>query len=226
MAATMKTRKKIKPGKSWKSWKSGQILGVLALFAGAALAGGCSGNQEFLGQKRNAPDEFAVYSRAPLSLPPDFSLRPPAPGAPRPQTVVPRKDAIKAILGNRAPSAGAAGAKEPNQLGQVSPGIQSLLRQSGGLDADPMIRTTVNRESSILAEEDDRFASKLIFWRGPKETGKALDPEKEGQRLRKATAEGKPLAEDAKPQPTIQRPKEHRQTQRERKGFWGWLFFD
>ena len=31
------------------------------------------------------PDEFAVESRAPLTVPPDFDLRPPEPGAPRPQ---------------------------------------------------------------------------------------------------------------------------------------------
>jgi len=212
-----------------KTKKISRTLGIAALFAGAALAGGCSSTENFLGQNRDAPDEFAVYSRAPLSLPPDFSLRPPAPGASRPQTVAPRKDAIKAILGNRTAQTGGAsatGIKQASQPGTLSPGIQSLLRQSGGLDADPMIRTTVNRESSILAEEDDRFANKLIFWRGPKETGKTLDPEKEDQRLRKASAEGKPLAEDAKSQPTIQRPKEHRQTQQKRKGFWGWLLFD
>ncbi len=32
-----------------------------------------------------SPDEFAVESRAPLTIPPDFDLRPPQPGAPRPQ---------------------------------------------------------------------------------------------------------------------------------------------
>ncbi|MGH7063561.1 MAG: DUF3035 domain-containing protein, partial [Stellaceae bacterium] len=31
------------------------------------------------------PDEFAVESRAPLTIPPDFDLRPPEPGAARPQ---------------------------------------------------------------------------------------------------------------------------------------------
>ena len=33
---------------------------------------------------KRAPDEFAVVRRAPLIVPPDFDLRPPDPGAPRP----------------------------------------------------------------------------------------------------------------------------------------------
>ena len=38
-----------------------------------------------MGIERVGPDEFAVESRAPLVVPPDFDLRPPQPGAPRPQ---------------------------------------------------------------------------------------------------------------------------------------------
>lgn len=34
---------------------------------------------------RVGPDEFAVESRAPLTIPPEFDLRPPQPGAARPQ---------------------------------------------------------------------------------------------------------------------------------------------
>ena len=48
---------------------------------GAALAAlaGCSGTvQEKLGLGKRAPDEFQVVRRAPLILPPDYSLRPPA----------------------------------------------------------------------------------------------------------------------------------------------------
>ncbi len=37
------------------------------------------------GFDRARPDEFAVARAAPLVIPPDFSLVPPQPGAPRPQ---------------------------------------------------------------------------------------------------------------------------------------------
>ena len=47
--------------------------------------GGCSGTvQENLGLGKRSPDEFQVVRRAPLILPPDYSLRPPEPGAPGP----------------------------------------------------------------------------------------------------------------------------------------------
>jgi hypothetical protein len=51
------------------------------------LLAGCGGMTEALGLGRNPPDEFAVVERPPLVLPPDFHLRPPLPGAPRPQEV-------------------------------------------------------------------------------------------------------------------------------------------
>lgn len=55
---------------------------ILALVAAGAMAANCSGGaQETLGLKKKAPDEFAVVRNAPLSLPPNFSLRPPKPGA-------------------------------------------------------------------------------------------------------------------------------------------------
>ena len=53
--------------------------------AGALLISGCSDLKKAIGLERSTPDEFAVESRAPLTMPPDFNLRPPQPGAARPQ---------------------------------------------------------------------------------------------------------------------------------------------
>ena len=50
-----------------------------------------------IGLDRTGPDEFAVESRAPLTIPPDFELRPPHPGAARPQEVSAAEKARKAI---------------------------------------------------------------------------------------------------------------------------------
>jgi len=44
------------------------------------------------------PDEFRVVTKAPLVVPPDFSLRPPAPGKPRPQELQPESAARTALL--------------------------------------------------------------------------------------------------------------------------------
>ena len=53
--------------------------------AGALSISGCTDLKKAIGLEKSAPDEFAVESRAPLEMPPDFDLRPPQPGAPRPQ---------------------------------------------------------------------------------------------------------------------------------------------
>jgi Protein of unknown function (DUF3035) len=52
---------------------------------GVLLLQGCTDMKRAIGLERNPPDEFAVESRAPLEMPPDFDLRPPQPGASRPQ---------------------------------------------------------------------------------------------------------------------------------------------
>jgi hypothetical protein len=53
--------------------------------AGALLTSGCTDLKKAIGLDKSEPDEFAVESRAPLTMPPDFNLRPPQPGATRPQ---------------------------------------------------------------------------------------------------------------------------------------------
>ncbi len=197
---------------------------IMASLAALALPlGGCSGNQEFLGRSRQAPDEFAVYSRAPLSIPPDFSLRPPSPGGTRPQAVAPRKEAIKAVLGPRV------AATPPEGLAGASPGTISLIRQTGGLKADPTIRETVNSETTILAKEDKKFSDKIIFWRDKQVPGKTIDPAREERRIRAGEsksdtvkAKKAPAKVKKAPAPTIQRPSELRKSKRS--GFWGWLF--
>jgi hypothetical protein len=59
-------------------------LGVVSL-VGVLLMAGCTDFKRSIGLEQTMPDEFAVESRAPLTIPPDFDLRPPTPGAPRPQ---------------------------------------------------------------------------------------------------------------------------------------------
>ena len=60
---------------------------ALAALALAALLPACGDSTaRTLGLVRDAPDEFQVTTRAPLSLPPDMTTLPsPTPGSPRPQ---------------------------------------------------------------------------------------------------------------------------------------------
>src|SRR6201996_1876219 len=63
--------------------KAGTV--AIALVLAAASLSSCADARRALGYDKAPPDEFAVIARAPLAQPPDYNLRPPAPGAPRPQ---------------------------------------------------------------------------------------------------------------------------------------------
>jgi len=66
-----------------------RVCSAIALTAGLAALGGslagCQSAAAALGMTKVVPDEFRVVTKAPLTVPPDYSLRPPAPGEPRPQ---------------------------------------------------------------------------------------------------------------------------------------------
>jgi hypothetical protein len=74
---------------------------TLALAGAAALLLGGCGSSGVLGRDR--PDEFAVARNAPLVIPPDFALEPPAPGAPVAQGSDARTQALEALFGGPAP---------------------------------------------------------------------------------------------------------------------------
>jgi len=174
---------------------------IIALFVGAALLGGCEDVRSALGQTKSAPDEFAVYSRAPLSLPPEYGLRPPAPGTSRPQEVMPRDEARRAMLGAKNALKTSDAVPE-----ESSPGIQILLKNLGTQDANPNIRTTINRETTILGEEDKSFAESIMFWNTETQYGLVVDPTKEAKRIRGNQALGRPITEGEVP--TIERKHE------------------
>lgn len=158
------------------------LVGVLAL--SAAALGGCEQAREAIGLTKQVPDEFAVVARAPLSMPPDFRLRVPVPGAARPQETSTR-DAAREILVNR--PARRSTAPVPDRF---SPGETALLKRAGALSPDPLIRQTIDRESSALADADKSVFDKVVFWRDPPKPGKVVDADKESRRLREATALG------------------------------------
>lgn len=169
------------------------------LVAAAVVAvSGCDQTRKVLGMDKRAPDEFTVYSRAPLSLPPNYDLRPPTPGESRPQDAAPTDMAERILRGNRNAPLQAAPAGS-------SAGVQSLLKETGALMALPDIRATVNRETTTIAEENKRVTDKIIFWRKPDQPGTVVDAEKEAQRIRENQALGKPVTEGDTP--TIQRRK-------------------
>jgi len=141
--------------------------GRLSLFAVLCLAlilllPGCTGLRRAIGMDQVGPDEFAVESRAPLTIPPDFDLRPPTPGAPRPQEVTAAEKARKVIdtagpgepgkqatAGLKAPAGGVMGAGVgPDPSLQV--GDQSLAAKLLGSNDNPSAGAVEKRETTPL----------------------------------------------------------------------------
>ena len=77
-----------------------RVIVATALVAAVGLSG-CTSTRQALGMTKVTPDEFRVVTKAPLVVPPDFALRPPAPGKPRPQELQPESAARVALLGQR-----------------------------------------------------------------------------------------------------------------------------
>lgn len=170
--------------------------GVKVAVAAAALAAtGCSGLAESIGlSRRSPPDEFQIVTNAPLSVPPDFTLRPPAPGEPSPQGTSATSQARAAITGS--PGTATDG---------VTAGEQALLASADAVGVDPGIRATIDREARILDEEEGGtgLADFLLFWRDSPQPGTVVDASAEAARIRENQAEGRPI--NAGETPVIER---------------------
>jgi hypothetical protein len=156
---------------------------ALAVVLAAATLSGCADARRALGYDKAPPDEFAVIARAPLAQPPDYNLRPPAAGAPRPQEGTTVDQARAALTPGRTASGPAvAGTK----------GEQFLLTKAGADKAAPDIRRVVNEETTRMVEADDHFVDKLMFWQDTPPPGDVVNPTAETKRLKDNAAAGKP----------------------------------
>jgi hypothetical protein len=101
---------------------------------------------------RERPDEFAVSRQAPLVIPPDFALVPPAPGAPSAATVDSSRAAMEAMFGGPAArSATESAALSAAGRGNAAPGIRS----SAGDPATDVVEKGETTRDIIAAPEGD-----------------------------------------------------------------------
>ena len=165
-----------------------RVIVASAILTATALSG-CQSAQRALGVAKVTPDEFRVVTKAPLVVPPDYALRPPAPGKPRPQELQPESAARNALLGQR-------------EAQDRSDGEKLLVSKAGGEKADPLVRFVVDDEFGDIAHKDKSFADRVMFWRkdpAPAAKGEGLDNSTsvvdaaaEKQRISKLTAD-KPI---------------------------------
>ena len=166
------------------------VLSVTLLFA---FLTGCGEVRSMLGQNKQSPDEFAVLSQAPLSIPPNFTLRAPEPGAKRAKKTSKRSDIKRIVLKSEA-----ADAMNPIPIIGGS-GEKSLRNLLGTSSAKPDIRRLLNEENKELIYTDQRLINKLLKWPSGSATRSLLDAAAESERIKTKLDSGKPINEGETP---------------------------
>lgn len=127
------------------------LLGALSTTLAACGSGG-----GILGRER--PDEFAVQRQAPLVVPPDFNLVPPAAGAPRPAEGTASEQALEALFGGPAPRSSVE-TSALDRAGVAEPGIRSSV---GDPQTNTVAKGSVTRDI-VAAPEGDGLNSQAII---------------------------------------------------------------
>lgn len=178
------------------------FLGMTVALSLTACGGGNVKQQ--LGLQRAAPDEFRVVAKPPLSVPPDFSLRPPRAGMSDQQNDVVRNQAKQAVFSETvqaSPSSLVTAA--PVQNSSFSRGEQSLLTRSGADTAQSDIKDVLYHEeyTTTVEKREEGFFSRMMNRKTAAEEGEVVvDSSKEADRIRTNKQEGKPITEGDVPE--------------------------
>jgi hypothetical protein len=129
-----------------------KAFSVTCLVAALALSAGACRTRQQQGLSPQVPDDFRVLARAALVVPPEYALRPPMPGEPRPQELDPEAQARQALIGTPL---------DPN----ATPGEQLLVQRAGGNTANPLIKDVIDDEQGDLTHKRRSFADLVMFWR-------------------------------------------------------------
>ncbi len=132
-----------------------KVSALIVLTGSALLLSACGGGGLL---NRQRPDEFAVQRQAPLVVPPDFALVPPAPGAPRPNDQSTAAQAQSVLFG---PPAARSGVETTvgQKSGQAAPSIRSTVGDPG---TNTVAKGDVTRDIIGAPEGDGREAQTSV----------------------------------------------------------------
>lgn len=146
-------------------------IALVAVLVAATAASGCSSLSRAVGASRSSPDEFRVMTHAPLTLPPDYNLRPPRPGEARPGESDPSGEARTALFGD-------------NVGQEATQGERAFITAAGAATADDNIRDQIDYESQGVVRRNEGFVNRLLSFGGSGAPAAApLNAEQEQQRL-------------------------------------------
>jgi hypothetical protein len=126
------------------------LLASAAVLVAAVAVTGCSSVRRAVGADKVTPDEFRVVTKAPLVVPPEYNLRPPRPGEPRPEDLIPADQANASQYSGYESTF----ASEAEQL---------LVQKLSSGAADPTIRVQIDAENGVVQKRRG-FANRILFW--------------------------------------------------------------
>lgn len=182
----------------------------MACLAALLAATACTGStvKDTLGLNRSSPDEFRVVSRPPLSVPPDFALRPP--GTPGESRLMPPASAqAKSLITGEPvqpviiplPSSDQAKTVAPASVAPSSPESQ-FLKRAGADQANNNIRAELEADkatASIIEPQEDKAWWDVFSSDAPKKDP-MVDAKKEAERIKDDKASGKSVTEGETPE--------------------------
>jgi hypothetical protein len=151
---------------------------ILALCGAALAVSGCGSMRDAAGLTKRSPDEFAVSTKAPLVIPPDFNLRPPMPGAAPVNQTDPGTAAQQALF-NSSDAATVAG----GMRGNYSTTEKMLLANAGVQNSDPSIRTELKSDTrTALQGADASFTDRVLGTKPSPASGQPINADAEVER--------------------------------------------
>jgi len=183
---------------------------ITALSAIALSACSSGSVKDTLGLTRNAPDEFRVVSRPPLSVPPQFALRPPANSDASTNRLSADQKAQSLISGGNPDevrieeseaSAKTKKKKETKAAGKPATGAESQFLKNAGADmADPKVRDDLVEEKFVAQEKVESESWWDVMSILPDKKDPLVDAKKEAERIQKNEDEGKPVTDGKTPE--------------------------
>lgn len=122
---------------------------TLIALTGAALAvsAACTSSG-----RSSSPDEFRVVTKAPLTVPPDYKLRPPQAGSMLPAEVDPSRTEVASAFGTT--------------IGQdASASERALVAAAGANATNPIIRAQVDYDETKTLRKRSSVVDTILFWR-------------------------------------------------------------
>jgi hypothetical protein len=155
-----------------------RTLVQLTAIGGLALSmAGCESMRDAMGVSKQPPDEFAVVTKAPLIIPPDYNLRPPKPGAAPLNQVSPTESAQAALYSDDPKTVAS------TITGNYSNGEKMLMAQTGAAAANDSIRQQIAADNANEQSADESFTDRLLFGGGSTADSQALNADAEKARI-------------------------------------------